>query len=290
MGKVDLYQTVTDRVIEAMESGAMPWQKGWENCGSAGMIPLRHNGEMYRGINVLLLWIAAESRGFESAYWMTYKQAQSYGANVRKGEKGTPVVYYNVFAKECEKTGKEKKIPFLKNFTVFNADQIDVLPESFTQKPNPVDNGTRSIQAFESFFTATGAKIVTKGNRACYIPSIDEINMPKIEQFVSAESYYGTLAHELIHWTGHGSRLDRALSMEKESYAFEELIAEMGALYISSYIGVTPDFENSAAYLQSWIRALRNDKKFIFKAATAAQKATDLALELGDNVKKEIAA
>lgn len=281
--KTDLYQTVTDRVIEAMESGKMPWQRGWDNAGAALNMPRRSTGEFYRGINVLLLWARAMDAGFGAEYWMTFKQAKELGGMVRKGEKGTQVVYFNMIEKDDKATGESKKIPFLRNFTVFNADQIDGLPAKFhaTKAPATVDNGTRHNAALDSFFNATGANIQTRGNQPCYKPGPDLIEMPAIEQFKSESEYYGTLSHELIHWTGHATRLDRLSGKAKEDYAFEELIAELGALYLTSHIGATPDFSNSAAYLNSWLSALRNDKKYIFRAATAAQKATDLALEKG---------
>lgn len=278
MARIDHYQAVTDRVIAALESGTAPWQKDWH--GSGGMAaPLRHNGEAYRGINVLLLWIAAMEKGYSAPTWMTFKQAKALGACVRKGEKGTPVVYFNVFEKEDSATGETKKIPFLKGYTVFNVEQIDGLPESFYPESMSIDTGARAIDEMENFFAATGANIVTRGNQPCYRPASDTIEMPRIEQFNSPHAYYGTLAHETIHWTGHASRLDRLNSSAKEDYAFEELIAELGSLFVCTQIGAIPNFDNSAAYLNSWLAALRNDKRFIFKAATAAQNATDYILE-----------
>lgn len=282
--KVDVYQKVTDRVIEAMESGNMPWQKGWDNCGAEMQMPLRHNGQMYRGINVILLWFEAMAHGYKSPYWMTFKQAKEYGACVRKGEKGTQICYFNIIEKENPEKEEKDKIPFLRSFTVFNADQIDGLPEKFAPVAiEPVDNGTQADSALESFFANTGARILTEGNQPAYYPAFDYIKMPAIAQFKTSAEYYGTLAHEIVHWTGHNSRLDRGnFGKDKETYAFEELIAELGNLYVCSQIDVIPNFDNSAAYLNSWLKALRNDKKYIFKAATQAQKAADLIMELGN--------
>ena len=283
MTKFDGYQHITDSLIEAMESGVLPWRKGWTG-GKAMELPRRHTGETYRGINVLLLWIAAQSRAYGSPFWMTFKQAKEYGGCVRKGEKGTQITFFNMLRKEDKETGEERKIPLLKVFTVFNADQIDGLPEKFhAVAPEPVaENDTQAIAEIEAFFAATGATIRNRDTfNPCYVPALDEIRMPEIRQFNSASNYYGTLAHELIHWTGHKSRLDRTQTQERADYAYEELIAELGNCFLASELGLEIDVTNSAAYLDSWLRALRSDKKFIFQAASAAQKATDFALELG---------
>jgi antirestriction protein ArdC len=290
MAKLDLYQVVTDQIIAAMEAGTTPWQKSWDATGGASMgMPRRVTGEYYRGINVILLWIAAASKGYTADQWMTFNQAKNLGGCVRKGEKGTQIVFFNMFEKENAKTGEMDKIPFLKSYTVFNVEQIDGLPEKFAPAQiiaEPID-GPAAVAELESFFKATGAKILTKGNQPLYRPSMDQIEMPAIEQFHSANAYYGVLAHECIHWTGAAHRIDRLSGNSKEDYAFEELIAEMGSVFVCSIIGAEPNFTNTAAYLNSWLTALRNDKKYIFRASTAAQKASDYLLDAGGHAKPQ---
>ncbi len=194
-------------------------------------MPLRSTGEPYRGINVISLWMTAAAAGFTCPYWFTFRQAQELGANVRKGEKGTLVVYANRITKtETDSKGDEveREIPFMKGYTVFNGDQIDGLPARFTVKPEaPTVTTAQRIEAAEQFFKATGATVRHGGNRAYFAPSLDHIQMPPFESFRDAESYTATLAHEFIHWTGHDKRLARELTGKfgSEKYAEEELCA-----------------------------------------------------------------
>jgi antirestriction protein ArdC len=272
----DIQSEVTDRIIEALETSTAPWHKPWKS-GATGY-PLRSTGQAYRGINVLLLWLASDKAGYSSDYWFTYKQAQEFGGQVRKGEKSTGIVYYNTLEKENEETEEIERIPFLKQYRVFNADQIADLPEKFYARP--IDQGARPIADFERFFNSTGCKRQT-GLAAFYTPATDVITMPAIETFACPQAYYGTLAHELTHWTGATHRLDRFGKVFKgtKDYAFEELIAEIGSCFVSAEIGALPDFDQSAAYLKHWIKHLKDDKKFIFKAAAAAQRAADYIME-----------
>lgn len=282
MAQFDLYQHVTDQIIASMEAGTPAWRKPWTGDKGGAPFPRRANGEQYRGINVLMLWAEAAEKGYRSAYWFTYKQAQEAGGQVRKGEKSATVVKYGTVDRADEETGNERKIPYLKAYRVFNADQIEGLPEQYHGKPaeEPRDLGTEADPALDAFFAATGAEIRTSDEpQAYYNPAKDFIHMPPIGTFHSAAGYYATLAHEATHWTGHKSRLDRLSRFtERKAYAFEELIAEIGNCLVCASLGLVPDFDQSAAYLQSWLRALADDKRLIFKAASEAQKAADLLL------------
>lgn len=277
----DLYQHVTDQIIASIEAGTPAWRKPWTGEKGGAVFPRRANGEPYRGINVLMLWLTAHEKGYGAAHWFTYRQAQEAGGQVRKGEKSATVVKYGTFEREDD-AGDERKIPYLKAYHVFNAEQIEGLPAEFYGTPaeEPHDFGTETDPALEVFFTATGADIRTSDEpRAFYSIAQDFIHMPPITSFHDAGGYYATLAHEATHWTGHQTRLDRFTRFsDRKAYAFEELIAEIGACMTCANLGLAPDFAQSAAYLSGWLRALKDDKRLIFKAASEAQKAADLLM------------
>lgn len=284
MTTTDLYTKITNRIIAQLESGTIPWQKPWNAEHADGRIirPLRHNGTPYRGINVLNLWCEAEERGYSNPYWMTYRQAQELGGQVRKGEKSALIVFASKYTKtEANDKGEEaeRDIPFLKGYAVFNAAQIDSLPEKFYQAAEPVKiNALERDAAAEAFLANVPAEVRHGGNRAYYVPSKDFIQLPPFESFRDAESYYGTFAHEAYHWTGHESRLNRDLSKRfgSESYAAEELIAELGSAYLSADLGLTPEPRpDHASYIENWLKVLKNDKRAIFTAAAHAERAAD---------------
>jgi len=292
MTKLDVHQTITDQIIAAIEAGCPPWRKPWTGSTAGACLPLRHNGEAYRGINILVLWSVAAAQGYTSARWLTFKQAKDLGGSVRKGEKSALVVYYDTFRKEDE-DGEEQVIPFTKDYRVFNADQIDGLPADYYIQPEPArDLGTVADPELDAFFAATGATIDTTDEpRAYYSITHDRIHMPPINTFHDAGGYYGTLAHEVTHWTGAASRLDRFERFAvRKSYAFEELVAEIGNCLLCANLGLTPDFEQSAAYIDLWLRAMKEDTRAIFRAASEAQKATDLILTLGKPAQQVAAA
>lgn len=278
----DLYQHVTKKIVEDLERGVRPWMKPWNASNVAGpMLPLRHNGIPYQGVNVLLLWGEAVARGYGVNTWMTFKQALELGAHVRKGEHGSLVVYADRITKTEEgENGEdvERSIPFLKSYTVFNVEQIQGLPERYAAKapaPKPIEY--RHEKA-EEFIAATGAEIRYGGNRAFYSPAHDFIQMPPQPSFRDAESLYGTTLHELTHWTGAPARCARDLRNRfgTEAYAFEELIAELGSAFLCAELGVTPEVrEDHASYLESWLKVLKQDKRAIFTAAAQAQRAAD---------------
>ncbi len=283
--KADVYERITNQIVAELEKGVRPWLKPWNAEHSAGRItrPLRGNGIPYRGINVVMLWSEAMEKGYAAPIWMTFKQAIELKACVRKGEKGSLVVYADKITRtETDAaTGEENEfaIPFMKGYTVFNVEQIDGLPEHFYGKPEPRTDAVPRIERVESFFAATGANVVHGGSRACYIPSTDNIHMPCIDFFRDAESYYATLAHETTHWTKHTSRLNREFGRKRfgdEGYAMEELVAELGSAFLSADLDLTPEVrDDHASYVASWLKVLKNDKRAIFTAASHAQRAVD---------------
>ena len=280
----DVYTRVTDRIISDLEQGVRTWLKPWNAEHAAGRIsqPLRHNGTPYRGINILLLWGEACAKGYAAPIWMTYKQAQELGGQVRKGEHGSLVVYANTITRtETNDAGEdiEHEIPFMKGYTVFNIEQVDGLPAHYYAQPaNPLPLAER-IENADRFMTNTGATIHHGGNQAYYAPARDAIQLPPFEAFKDKESYYATALHELTHWTKHEKRLDRDFGRQKfgdAGYAREELVAELGAAFLCAALGITPEIrEDHAAYLGHWLKVLKEDKRAIFSAAAHAQRAAD---------------
>lgn len=292
--KKDVYTRVTERIIGDLERGVRTWLKPWNAEHAAGKIsrPLRHNGTPYRGMNVLLLWGEAMEKGFAAPSWMTFKQAQEFGAYVRKGEHGSMVVYANSITKtETNDAGEdvEREIPFMKGYTVFNVEQIEGLPAHYYAKPeNPLALSER-IENADDFIKATGAAIKHGGDRAFYAPSRDVVQLPPFEAFVDKESYYGTALHELAHWTRHETRLNRSFDQKRfgdSGYAREELVAELAAAFLCADLGITPEIrEDHAAYMGHWLAVLKEDKRAIFSAAAHAQRAADFLI--GFNAAKE---
>lgn len=288
--KADVYEQITASIVAELEKGVQPWFKPWNAEHAAGRItrPLRANGVPYRGINVLMLWAVAVERGYAAPLWLTYKQAQELGGQVRKGEKGSLVVYANTITKsETDETSGEeveRAIPFMKGYTVFNAEQVEGLPAHFYSMAAPALSTLERIAAADRFFAATGADIRHGGNRAYYTAAEDRVQMPPFEAFQDQISYYATLAHELTHWTKHPKRLDRDFGRKSwgdAGYAMEELVAELGAAFLAADLGLEaaprPDH---AAYIASWLKVLKEDKRAIFSAAAHAQRAVDFMLAL----------
>ena len=281
----DVYRRVTQKIIADLEQGVRPWLKPWNAEHAAGRItrPLRHNGLPYSGVNVLMLWLEAEAKGYSAPLWMTFKQAQELGGHVRKGQHGSLVVYANRLKKTetDEATGEEieQEIPYLKGYTVFNVEQIDGLPAHYYAPASPPQTPTERNARLERFFAVTGATLCHGGNRAYYALEPDHIQLPPFECFKDPESYYATKAHEFIHWTRHPSRLDRDLGRKKwgdAGYAKEELVAELGSAYLCADLGITPEVrDDHAAYIASWLKALNDDQRLIFTAAAHAQRAVD---------------
>lgn len=282
--KADIYTRITGQIVAALEAGVKPWRQPWSASHASGAVsrPLRHNGQPYSGINVLTLWASAMERRFAAPIWMTFRQAIELGGHVRKGERGSPVVYANTVVRTEEGDDgqdEERAIPFLKAYTVFNIEQIDELPAHYYAWADATGNPDERIASAEAFFDSTGADIRHGGNSAFYIPSADFIQMPDFITFRDAQGYYATLAHECTHWTRHEKRLDRDMgrkSFGDEGYAREELVAELGAAFLCADLGLRlEDREDHASYIAAWLKVLKDDKRAIFQASAHAQRAVD---------------
>lgn len=281
----DIYQTVTNTIIQQLESGTVPWQKPWVGDDSGFMALPRNQatGKLYRGINILLLWSSAIKHGYQEGEWGTFKQWQEKKKLIRKGEKGSTIIYYDTFEKE-EEDGEIKKIPFIKTSVVFNRCQLANYEPPVKVVSEHVEPLWEKIYPIEEFIENTKAVIEHKDEGAYYSPSEDKIVMPHPENFVAtaeitgSEAYYSTLFHELTHWTGNKNRLDRTNHKEwgDSIYAHEELIAELGAAFICAGMEIaTIDKGGHAGYIEHWLKVLKEDKKFIFTAASEASKAVD---------------
>ncbi len=280
----DPHTRITQRILAELEQGVRPWLKPWSSDALAGRVtrPLRATGEPYRGINVILLWMEAAASGYAAPTWMTYRQAQALGGQVRKGEQGAPVVYYgsSTKTKTDEQAGEEREegFRFLKSYTVFNVEQIEGLPERFApvavEAPAPAFD---RIEAAEAFFAGIPAEVRHGGNRAFYSLTDDRIQLPPFEAFHDPESYYATRGHETIHWTRQETRLDRSFGRKTwgdAGYAREELVAELGAAFLAADLGIAIDPRpDHAAYIGSWIEVLQNDRRAIVQAAAHAERA-----------------
>lgn len=280
----DLYTTVTQRIIAALEAGTPPWQCPWRRVGADARPANATTGRPYRGVNVLLLNVQAMSCGYRSSRWLTYQQARAADAYVRKGEQGTLIVFFKM--REVDKASHPQEdgdadrrlVPLLKAFTVFNVDQVDGLPDDLM--PAPMEPGSwEPLDAAEHILTESGATVQHGGSKAFYAPGPDLIQLPPRAAFDCSGDYYATALHELTHWTGHPSRCNRPLGRRQgiDAYAFEELVAEMGSAFLSDYCGLIGRVQH-ASYIASWLHALRNDKRLIFTAASQAQKAADYLL------------
>jgi antirestriction protein ArdC len=284
-----VYDFVTERIIKQLETGTAPWRKPWKTDTSGLHVP--HNftsKKAYRGINTFLLMVAAIDKGYSSNYWLTYKQAQDKGANVRKGEKSEMVIFWKLLDKETEETtidvetGKTKKIPMLRYYNVFNLDQIDgiEIEKPKEEEPKKVFSPIQNAQTIVDRYVKELGALNHKGNRACYRPNLDQIDMPETTKFDTSEEYYSTLFHEFTHSTGHKTRLDRegisqAHYFGDAIYSKEELIAEFGAAMLCGTVGIETTLDNSAAYINGWLKALKSDSKLCVFAAAAAQRAAD---------------
>jgi antirestriction protein ArdC len=281
----DIYTEVTDRIITALEAGTPPWHCPWTD--HAALPSNLATGKPYRGINVLMLSIEAQLSGYGDSRWLTYKQASEVGAHVKKGEHGTSIVFFkmkeigecepHVPTESMESMDSRRVIPMLRSYTVFNASQLEFLPERFELRPSPAV--WQPLGEAEQLLYETGAVIRHGGNKAFYSPTEDLIQLPPEAWFETPDAYYAVALHETVHWTGHPRRLNRVLGRRHgiEPYAMEELIAEMGAAFLCAHVGIPARLEH-ASYIDSWLDSLRRDKRLIFTAAGAAQKAADYVL------------
>lgn len=277
---IDLYQAVTDRILSQLESGTVPWVRPWTSSGHGGMPFNAVSGKQYRGINTMLLFARPGSIGDG---WMTFKQAKDIGANVRKGEHGSMIVFFKPW-KITDKNNTsgdpvKKTIPILRSFTVFHTSQIDNLPAKYLPKAIEVPSvPTEGINSAACKLLSQ-AVVNHGGDRAFYRPATDSIAMPQPAQFPSMAAYYATALHELTHWTGAKHRLDRQYGARfgDSAYAREELVAEMGAAFLCASCGIQGRLQH-AEYLASWIKVLKSDKRAVVVAAGAAQKAADFVI------------
>ncbi len=273
MDRKELYAAVTAQVVDQIEAGAPKWRMPWHAVAEGGQPVNALTGVGYRGGNHLMLGMVAVGRGW-SGRWATYKQWQTLGAQVRRGEKSTHGIKWSPI--EDKATGEKRLVPFC--FSVFAAEQVD----GWTA-PAPILRDTpERIAEAETFFAGLGADVRHGGNRAAYSPAGDFIVLPELAQFAKSSDYYSTRAHESTHWAGHSSRLDRDLTgrFGTDSYAAEELVAELSAAFSCAALGISPaPRPDHAAYLASWLRVLRADSSALFHAASKAQAATDFLVE-----------
>jgi antirestriction protein ArdC len=276
----DIYQSVTDKVIAELEQGVAPWVQPWS--GNSDPFPRNlASGHQYRGINILILSMEANAKGYASNQWLTFKQALEQGAHVRKGERSTTIVFYQLRTVEADSDEGivEKSLPFLKTFSVFNRDQVEGLPSPQSEVSTAYKPFVPSEQA-EQILSRSEAVIRHQGFRAFYSPSKDWIYLPQKQAFTDEGAYYATALHELTHWTSHPMRLDRKLGKRfgDASYAMEELVAEMGSAYLSTHCHLDGQLQH-ASYIASWLDVLHRDKKALFIAAGKAQQAADFLLQ-----------
>ena len=280
-----LYAEVTNRVIAELEAGRVPWVQPWDASACGCTLPENGaTGRRYSGINILILWAAVVERSYGVQRWLTFRQAQTLGGTVRKGEKGICICYADRFTPkdEAERAQDEQRearqIAFLKRFTVFNVDQCEGLPEPLTEVPAQLPE-VEAVPAAHAHIRASGADFRVGGSKAYYAPAGDYVAVPEQRAFPNPVNWYRTALHELGHWTGHQSRLDRDQSgrFGSAAYAREELVAEMASAFTCAALSIRPSVRH-ADYVGAWLAVLREDERAIFRAASAASKAADWLL------------
>jgi antirestriction protein ArdC len=289
----DIYESVTSRIVAALERGQPPWVKPWKANAPGILFGFDCNARSrkpYNGINTLLLWFERAERGYTETRWCTFQQALELGGHVRKGQKGTGIVFWKI--REVDDTrpgkdGKRKKMPLAKSYTVFNVEQCDGLDATITAPPEPPGPIAQRLQHAEMFCKAAGATVHHGGSVACYVPSRDEIALPMRKAFKSEDDYIATYLHELVHWTAHPTRLDRNFKGERfgsEAYAFEELVAEIGAAFGSAHLQLPHEHLQHEAYLAHWLKILKGDNRAIFTASSKARQAHEYLVAFSEPV------
>ena len=286
-GRASLYDEITDKIIAELEAGRVPWVQPWGTAAAKASLAMPKNAStnrQYSGVNILILWRAVIERGFAGQSWLTFRQALSLGGHVRKGERGTTVVYADRFVPNDEKrraaeTGEDAQaVPFLKRFTVFNTDQCDGLAVDIATAAPPPSPGLIEPKV-EALIKATGITFRIGGNRGFYAPAEDYVQVPPPQAYFEPINWHRTALHELGHATGHSSRLnrDQSGSYGTRKYAFEELVAELSAAFGCASLGIVPTVRH-ADYIGSWLEVLREDNRAIVRAASQASKAADYLL------------
>ena len=298
----DHYAEITDRVIAALEAGTLPWRRPWDqDTAGAGPLSPRNaiTGRRYRGANVLILGMSGFGFGGADPRWLTYRQAEGKGWQVRRGERGTTVFFFRKLTLrdgeaagdlDSEGEGGTRTVPLLKAFTVFHASQVDGIP-AFSA-PTLEEAPWRTPEAVDTIIGNSGAVFREGGDRAFYCPSTDHVQMPPRAAFASAESFAATAMHEMAHWSGAPSRLARDLTgrFGSQAYAQEELRAELASAFVGAELGLPCDIPNHASYVASWLRTLRQDKREIFRAAAEAQRIADYLLAFHPEQARRLAA
>jgi antirestriction protein ArdC len=286
--KADVYQKVTDAIVNAIEQGAGTWRMPWHTSGKYAFSPINVTTKKpYRGLNIVALWAVARTKGYERGEWATYQQWQERGAQVRKGEKSASVAFWKFADGRAESqdggddqeqaTSSRSRLLFCREYHVFNASQVD----GYTPKPDTGTPVEQRIEQAETFFSAIDARVWHQGNRAFYSPLDDAITLPPFDAFHTPLDYYGTRAHETGHWTSKADRCNRELGKRfgDNAYAIEELVAELSAAFTMAHLGLSSQPRaDHAAYIDSWLKVLKVDKRAIFTASSKAQQAADFMI------------
>ena len=270
-----------EKMLNTMENKGENWVKSWSGA-SLGMPKNESTSKGYRGINILFLWANSIEKGYMTNKYMTYKQAVQLGGKVKKGERGTGIFFFTMAeGKKLGKDGKKLLYPMIKNFTVFNIEQIEGIKFDI---PTIKTFSNERLGNVEDFINTMPFSIKHEGFQPCYTPTTDTVKMPLLEHFHDADNYYSTFFHELGHATGHKSRLDRDMASSSVVYGFEELIAELTSVFMCGEFNINIEKCQHAEYLNGWVSAIRENKNILWKAASEAQKATDLLLSYAEEV------
>jgi antirestriction protein ArdC len=284
--KLDVFARVTSQIVNAIEQGVSNWRMPWHTSGKFAFSPINVTSKKpYRGINTVCLWAAAQANGYERGEWATYQQWQERGAQVRKGEKATLIVFWK-FANSStetqddgeERTMSSSRLLFTRGYSVFNAAQVD----GYTPKPDPDTPLEQRIESAEQFFSRINSRVAHQGNRAFYSPADDTITLPPFAAFFTPMDYYSTRAHETAHWSSAASRCDRQLGKRfgDNAYSVEELVAELTAAFTLAHLGLSSEPRpDHAQYIASWLKVLKADERAIFRAASKAQQAADYLIQ-----------
>lgn len=310
--KFDPAKAITQELIAILEKGTLPWRKPWTVPGSA--CPLRQTGDPYQGVNNFLLTMRTLIHGYTSPYWMTMRQANALEARIRKGEASSVVVFYGKTYKDGETSTEADKdddttketgttandtriIPFMKSYRVFNADQIEGLPDLYhpvVERAETQTSRAAPIPHMQDFFDGIGADVVITGREANYVPPVDRIYMPEMSLFESANDYYSVLGHEHGHWTKPRHRLNRSYGDARfgnTAYAREEIVADLASLYLGQHLGYAPHtIQNTAAYIDHWLSVLKSDHRAIFALSADAKRASEFLIAASQRGAQDVAA